>query len=138
MYLPGKCTDGRDVPGIDIVLEWSSGDRWPADPAGLCCFSDGKLDYLILAATSVIFSVLQTRIFIWGEAVSPSLYWGFLSDDKTLWGVLWYLIQMSGIFFVGTVVLVFLLKKRQQRAALISFLFPAAFAFLYRSLQILQ
>ena len=79
----GNSTDGRDVPGIDIVLEWSSGDRWPADPAGLCCFSDGKLDYLILAATSVIFSVLQTRIFIWGEAVSPSLYWGFLSDDKT-------------------------------------------------------
>ena len=36
---------------------------------------------------------------------------------------------MSGIFFVGTVVLVFLLKKRQQRAALISFLFLAAFAF---------
>ncbi len=36
---------------------------------------------------------------------------------------------MSGIFFVGAVVLVFLLKKRQQRAALISFLFPAAFAF---------
>ena len=96
---------------------------------GFAVFSDGKLDYLILAATSVIFSVLQTRIFIWGEAVSPSLYWGFLSDDKTLWGVLWYLIQMSGIFFVGTVVLVFLLKKRQQRAALISFLFPAAFAF---------
>lgn len=96
---------------------------------GFAVFSDGKLDYLILAATSVIFSVLQTRIFIWGEAVSPSLYWGFLSDDKTLWGVLWYLIQMSGIFFVGAVVLVFLLKKRQQRAALISFLFPAAFAF---------
>mgnify|MGYP007029434783 CR=1 FL=1 len=96
---------------------------------GFAVFSDGKLDYLIFAATSVIFSVLQTRIFIWGEAVSPSLYWGFLSDDKTLWGVLWYLIQMSGIFFVGAVVLVFLLKKRQQRAALISFLFPAAFAF---------
>ena len=50
---------------------------------GFAVFSDGKLDYLILAATSVIFSVLQTRIFIWGEAVSPSLYWGFLSDDKT-------------------------------------------------------
>ena len=96
---------------------------------GFAVFSDGKLDYLILAATSVIFSVLQTRIFIWGEAVSPSLYWGFLSDDKTLWGVLWYLTQMSGIFFVGAVVLVFLLKKRQQRAALISFLFPVAFAF---------
>ena len=85
---------------------------------GFAVFSDGKLDYLILAATSVIFSVLQTRIFIWGEAVSPSLYWGFLSDDKTLWGVLWYLIQMSGIFFVGTVVLVFLLKNDSRERLL--------------------
>ena len=96
---------------------------------GFAVFSDGKLDYLVLAVTAVIFSVLQTKIFIWGEAVSPSFYWGFLSDDKTVHGVLWYLIQMSGIFFVGTVVLLFLLKKRQQRAAIISFLFPTVFAF---------
>ena len=96
---------------------------------GFAVFSDGKLDYLILAVTTVLFSVVQTRLFIWGEAVSPSFYWGFLSEDKSLWGVLWYLIQMSGIFFVGTAVLVFLLKKREQRAALLSFLFPAVFAF---------
>lgn len=96
---------------------------------GFAIFSDGKLDYLILAVTAVIFSVLQTRIFIRGDAVSPSFYWGFLSEDKTLWGVLWYLIQMSGIFFVGAVVLAFILKEKRQRAALISFLFPTAFAF---------
>ncbi len=96
---------------------------------GFAIFSDGKLDYLILAVTAVIFSVLQTKIFIWGDAVSPSFYWGFLSDDKTVHRVLWYLIQMSGIFFVGAVVLLLLLKKRQQRASLISFLFPTVFAF---------
>lgn len=96
---------------------------------GFAIFSDGKLDYLILAVTAVIFSVLQTKIFIWGDAVSPSFYWGFLSDDKTVCGVLWYLIQMSGIFFVGAVVLIFIMKKRQQRASLISFLFPTVFAF---------
>ena len=96
---------------------------------GFAVFSDGKLDYLILAVTAVIFSVLQTKIFIWGEAVSPSFSWGFLSDDKTVHGVLWYLIQMSGVFFVGAVVLIFLMKKRQQRASLISFLFPTVFAF---------
>ena len=61
--------------------------------------------------------------------MSPSFYWGFLAEDKTLWGVLWYLLQMSGIFFIGAVVLVILLKRRQQKAALVSFLFPAAFAF---------
>ena len=65
---------------------------------GFAVFSDGKLDYLILAVTSVIFSVLQTKIFIWGNAVSPSFYWGFLSENKSITGVLWYLIQMSGVF----------------------------------------
>ena len=91
---------------------------------GFAVFSDGKLDYLILAVTSVIFSVLQTKIFIWGNAVSPSFYWGFLSENKSITGVLWYLIQMSGVFFVGAVLIAFFLRERRQRATLVSFLFP--------------
>ena len=96
---------------------------------GFAIFSDGKLDYLILAVTAVLFSVLQTKIFIWGDAVSPSFYWGFLSENKSLTGVLWYLIQMSGVFFVGAVLIAFLLKERRQRVALVSFFFPVIFAF---------
>ena len=96
---------------------------------GFAVFSDGKLDYLILAVTAVIFSVLQTKIFIWGDAVSPSFYWGFLSENKSITGVLWYLIQMSGVFFVGAVLIAFFLRERRQRAALVSFLFPLIFAF---------
>ena len=96
---------------------------------GFAVFSDGKLDYLILAVTSVIFSVLQTKIFIWGNAVSPSFYWGFLSENKSITGVLWYLIQMSGVFFVGAVLIAFFLRERRQRATLVSFLFPLIFAF---------
>ncbi|MBU5479632.1 hypothetical protein [Blautia sp. MSJ-19] len=96
---------------------------------GFAVFSDGKLDYLILAVTTVVFSVLQTKIFIWGNAVSPSFYWGFLAERKTLVGVLWYLLQMSGIFFIGAGVLLYFIKERKQRAALISFLFPTVFAF---------
>lgn len=96
---------------------------------GLAVFSDGKLDYLVTALTAVLFSVLQTKIFIWGSAVETSFYWGFLAEDKSLAGVLWYLIQMSGIFFVGAAVLFFCLKKRFHRAVLASFLFPLVFAF---------
>ena len=96
---------------------------------GFAVFSDEKLDYLILAVTSVIFSVLQTKIFIWGNAVSPSFYWGFLSENKSITGVLWYLIQMSGVFFVGAVLIAFFLRERRQRAALVSFFFPLIFAF---------
>ena len=96
---------------------------------GFAVFSDGKLDYLILAVTSVIFSVLQTKIFIWGNAVSPSFYWGFVSENKSITGVLWYLIQMSGVFFVGAVLIALFLRERRQRAALVSFFFPLIFAF---------
>ena len=79
---------------------------------GFAVFSDGKLDYLVTAATAVFFSVLQTRIFIRGSAVETSFYWGFISEDKSFAGVLWFLIQMSGIFFIGVLPLLVILKKR--------------------------
>lgn len=96
---------------------------------GFAISSDGKLDYLLTAVTAVFFSVLQTKLFIWGSAVEPAFQWGFIVENKSLLGVLWYLIQMSGIFFLGAVVLFFLQKKRSQKAILISFLFPLVFAF---------
>ena len=96
---------------------------------GFAIFSDGKLDYLITAVTAVFFSVLQTKIFIWGSAVEAGFQWGFLAEDKSLIGVLWYLLQMSGIFFLGTAALVFFLRRRSRRAVLAAFLFPLFFAF---------
>lgn len=95
---------------------------------GFALFSDGKLDYLVMAAVTIVLSFLQTRIFIRGEAVSTSLYFGFLAEEKTLGGVLAYLVEISGFFFVGAAVLLFFLKRR-ERAAAVSFLFPAVFAF---------
>lgn len=96
---------------------------------GVAVFSDGKLDYLITALVSVLFSVLQSKIFIWGSAVETSFQWGFIVEDKSLGGILWYLLQMSGIFFLGAVFLIFVQKKRSQKAVLISCLFPLIFAF---------
>lgn len=96
---------------------------------GFAVFSDGKLDYLITALVSVLFSVLQSKIFIWGSAVETSFQWGFIVEDKSLGGILWYLLQMSGIFFLGAVFLIFVQKKRSQKAVLISCLFPLIFAF---------
>lgn len=98
---------------------------------GFAVFSDGKLDYLVTAATAVFFSVLQTRIFIRGSAVETSFYWGFISEDKSFAGVLWFLIQMSGIFFIGVLPLLVILKKRIFRALTVSSLFPLFFAFCF-------
>ena len=50
--------------------------------AGLAVFSDGKLDYVICAGLAVLFSELQSKIFVSGSVMSPSFYWGFLADNK--------------------------------------------------------
>ena len=96
---------------------------------GFAAFSDGKLDYLVTAIAAVVFAELQAKVFIWGDAVSTSFYWGFLAEDKSLHGVLWFLLQMSGVFFLGARVLLYFLKDRRQRVLLTSFLFPLIFAF---------
>ena len=98
---------------------------------GFAVCSDGKLDYLITAVTAVGFSVLQTRLFMKGSSVEAAFQWGFISEDKSAGGVLWYLIQMSGIFFTGALILFFFYKKRLQRAVLVSCLFPLVFAFCF-------
>ncbi len=95
---------------------------------GFALFSDGKLDYVLTAAAAVIFSLLQTKIFMTGQNMSPSICWGFLADKKTVLGVLWYLFQMSGIFFIGALFLMLFLERR-ERAILCSFLLPTVFAF---------
>lgn len=95
---------------------------------GFAVFSDGKIDYAVTALATVVFSVLQSRIFIQGQAMSISFYWGFLAEKKTLPGVLWYVFQISGIFFLGLPAVVFLFKRR-ERAVMLGFLFPAVFAF---------
>lgn len=95
---------------------------------GFGIFSDGKLDYAVTAAAAVFFSLLQSRIFIRGQAMSPKLQFGFLAEEKTLWGVIVYLCLMSGVFFLGLGVLA-VFCDRKGRVILFSFLFPAIFAF---------
>ena len=67
---------------------------------GFAVCSDGKLDYLITAVTAVGFSVLQTRLFMNGSSVEAAFQWGFISEDKSAGGVLWYLIQMLSLIHI--------------------------------------
>ena len=115
----------------DSFLERGGCDRRSSDPYGIRCFLRRQADYLVTAVTAVLFSVLQTRIFIRGSAVETSFYWGFISEDKSMAGVVWFLLQMSGIFFVGVIPLLVLLKKRLHRALTVSCLFPLLFAFCF-------
>ena len=95
---------------------------------GFALFSDGKLDFAIMAFVTVVFTLLQTRTFISGSGVTPSFYWGFISEDRSLPGVLWYLFCISFVSLAGLVVYMFFLK-RKYRLMLTAFFFPVVFAF---------
>lgn len=95
---------------------------------GFTLFSDGKLDYALTALAAVVLSGLQSSFFIKESAMSFSFYWGFLAEDKSVIGVLWYLLQMSGIFFFGLAVVAVFLKRR-ERSILAGLLLPVVFAF---------
>ena len=97
---------------------------------GMALFSDGKADYLILAGTAIAFSWIESKLFIYGQAVSAGFYWGFLSESKSLPGVLLYLFQITGLTVLGLVIALPFLKRR-ERCLTISFLFPLIFAFCF-------
>ena len=95
---------------------------------GFAIFSDGKLDFLMMAVFSVLLAQLQSRFFVWGSIVSPSYYFGLLSEDKSIPGVLLFLLEISGISVFGLIVAAFFMK-RKARCILFSFMLPLIFAF---------
>ena len=96
--------------------------------AGFAIFSKNKLDYLILAMVSVLIAELQTKAFIYGSAVSPTFFWGFISEDKSFLGVIGYIAEVAGITILGSV-FALLIADRKQRTLITSFLLPVVFSF---------
>ncbi len=89
--------------------------------------SAGRLDYLVTALIAMALSILQSALFIKGSALSPSFYFGFLADNKTLMGVFEYMLELWGVLFILALTYLFLAKgvKRYLTAA---FFAPLAFA----------
>ncbi len=117
--LLGSCAffNGATVIGALLIL------------CGMAVFSDGKLDYLILALSAVSVSMLQTGFFITGESFKPAFFWGFICEDKSLTGVLGYIVSISGFSILG-LALAAVFMKRAEKTFLFGCLFPVCFAFL--------
>ena len=96
---------------------------------GFVIFSKHKLDYAITAFIAVVLSALQTRFFMdTASGMTVSVQPGFLADTVSIGGVLYYLLRLSGIFFIGTII--FLLKEKlPDKAYIIAFMIPIVFAF---------
>lgn len=87
-----------------------------------------KLEYLITACISVILSFIQTSVFIHGETISPQFEFGFIAENKTLFGVIDYILRLTGILpFV--LLFAFLVMKGSRRYVMIAFSAPFIFSF---------
>lgn len=69
----------------------------------MAAVSDHRLDYLITALTALVLSVLESKLFITGAAVTLQFFFGFLAENKTLFGMVDYMWQLWGVLllFIG-------------------------------------
>ncbi|MDE6312104.1 MAG: hypothetical protein K2M46_00485 [Lachnospiraceae bacterium] len=94
----------------------------------IAALSKNRLDFLIFAGIAGALSLVQSNTFIYGDAVSPEYYFGFLAEAKTFWGVLYYLIHLLGILVV-VLGAAFMHYRGVNRYLLFVFLTPAVLTF---------
>ena len=117
--LPRSWNGAAVIGGLLILLGFAVFSDGNAGLSGDCCHS---CSFFCASVKSVLSADPPLRQVFTGD---------FISEDKSPAGVLWFLIQMSGIFFAGAVLLLPLLKKRLHRVLTVSCLFPVVFALLF-------
>ncbi|MHB8129303.1 MAG: hypothetical protein ACYDEX_09920, partial [Mobilitalea sp.] len=94
----------------------------------MAVISKRRLEYLIVAVIAISMSFLQTNFFIQGSAVSTKFLFGFIAENKTLFGVASYLERLLGILpFV--LLAAFCFEKGVGRYLILAFTAPLIFAF---------
>ena len=94
----------------------------------MAAVSEYRLDYLITAVLALVLYFCQSALFVEGSVVSPAYFFGFLADNKTFWGVLLYIVELTGIvLFVALVGAA--LVKGVKRYLFFVFLVPFVLAF---------
>ncbi len=93
-------------------------------------FAYERLAYLLIAASGVAASFLLSAFFSGGagNVVSPSFYWGFLAEDKTLTGVGTYLFKVIGITLLLILIIPFVTERRDVRVFALAAAVPGIFA----------
>lgn len=94
----------------------------------MAAVSDYRLDYLITAVTALILSVLESKLFITGSAVSAQYFFGFLAENETLLGAIDYMWRLWGVLllFIGAYLL---FGKGVKRYLILVFSVPLVIAF---------
>ena len=96
----------------------------------LAILSRRRLEFAITAILALTLSFLQTGYFIRGSAVSPEFLFGFIAENKTIFGVASYLGRLLGILpFV--LLVAFCFEKGVGRYIILAFTAPLVFAFTF-------
>ena len=94
----------------------------------MAAVSEFRLDYLIAALLALLLYFGQSSLFVEGSVVSPAYFFGFLADNKTIWGVLLFIVELTGIVLV--IALAGAMEVRgTKRYMLLVFLVPFVLAF---------
>ena len=94
----------------------------------MAAVSDYRLDYLITAVLVLVFYFLQSSLFVEGSVVSPAYFFGFLAANKTVWGVVLFIVELTGIVLFIAVAGATMVKGT-KRYMLLVFLIPFVLAF---------
>ncbi len=94
----------------------------------MAIMSKRRCEYIIVAAITLALTIGQTHFFIDGPAVKTELYFGFIAENKTIFGVASYLERLLGILpFV--LLAAFCLEKGTVRFLILAFSAPLILAF---------
>ncbi len=114
---------------------------------GMCCFFNGacviaclavlfvmaivadrRLEYAIVAAITVGMTLLATGFFMEGSAVDMQYFYGFLADNKTLFGAIDYIMTLCGIMPL-VLLAAFLIANGTKKWIMFAFSAPFILAF---------
>jgi hypothetical protein len=94
----------------------------------MAAFSVCRMDYLIAAIMAVVMAVAQSKFFIFGNAVSPKYEFGFIAENRTVFGVIAYIFLLTGITLVIATFGMILVRGTARYMFLVS-LVPFALSF---------
>jgi hypothetical protein len=90
-------------------------------------FSERRLEFVILAGITMAMCMLQSAFFTNGSVVSPHFLFGFIAENKTLFGVASYLDKLLGILPL-VLLAAFCFAVWEERVLMIAFSLPLLFA----------
>lgn len=94
----------------------------------MAAVSDHRLDFLVTGVIAAALALVQSAAFIDGSAVSTSFYYGFIAENRTLFGVLNYIFRLTGAALFVTAA-AFVISGAEHRLLTAAFAAPFLFAF---------